>query len=114
MPHRAKETSMRHFLPVWVGRLILATVLLRGTVALVPAASPLPRSSPPVSAFAQTEEDPAEVLFPEPFSVSRQLSLLCQQQHKQSCVSPPAFDSLRRADQGLARRSAAQSVTPPL
>jgi hypothetical protein len=103
---------MWRFLPVWVGWLILETIFLRGAAAFFPDDSSFPRSSPTASAFVQAGSDSDDVLFTEPFSVSRELSLLCQREHKQNCSLTSAVDSLPRVHERADWWSAVQRVAP--
>jgi hypothetical protein len=92
---------MRRFLPVWVGWLILAAILLSGAAAFLPENSFLPYSSNAVPALVRANLDSGEVLFKETFSVSQELSLQCRQEHRQSCPLAPSLvtsDSLRESD----------------
>ena len=105
---------MRRFLPVWVGWLILAAILLRGAAAFLPENSFFPCSSHAVPALVRADVDSGEVLFKETFSVSQELSLQCRQEHRQSYSSAPFVDSLLRVRERDDRRSFVQIQAAPL
>jgi len=86
-----KETIMRRFLPVWVGWLILAAILLRGAAAFLPGNPFLSYSSKAEPALVRADLDSGEVLFQETFSVSQELSLQCRQEYRQSCPLAPSL-----------------------
>ena len=82
---------MRRFLPVWVGWLILAAILLRGAAAFLPGNPFLSYSSKAEPALVRADLDSGEVLFQETFSVSQELSLQCRQEYRQSCPLAPSL-----------------------
>jgi hypothetical protein len=105
---------MRRLLPVWVGWLILAAILLRGAAAFLPENSFLPYSSHAAPVLARADVESGEVLFKETFSVSQELSLVCEQENKQSRSLAASVDSLLRVQKRDDRRSFVQIKAAPL
>src|SRR5262245_9712006 len=105
---------MRRFLPVCMGWLIFAAILLNGAAAFLPQTSFLLCSSHIVPGLVRADADSGEVLFKEAFSISQELSLQCRQEHRQSYSSAPFVDPLLRAREGDDRRSFVRIQAVPL